>query len=527
MNNKKALDLDLKLFEAPAISFAKHLDLPDNSRIIFSGMYGAGKSTFINHFFSDEVQLQYFNIKRYNVIHLYPVNYTISTNEDIFKYIKIDILNYILKEYPNVVDETTFSFSTIASYLIANKLGHLVPSLFLLLGQIGETDLLSDMGIPEEVSKPASVFQSLHNMLNVLAGKYDELKNGPNELKKIESFLSEDTHKEGSPYELNFITSLIIDFIKRLKEEVTEARVELDDTDTNKKTKIETVLVIDDLDRLDPSHVFRLFNIFAAHLNDKDELQNKFGFSKVIFVCDIANIRRLYAHFYGSNTSFSGYIDKFYSNKVFYYNNIDVVRQMASTFVQQSNFFYDVYNNGNKKPIKNDLVFYNLSNILSTFLINSSISLRSLLKLRNPFQITYKDVNLSLPYTYTISISAIVELEVLISLLGSKEDVMDAFLLAKLNSNLAEKNLEDRAYYNFAMSCLPVIGTAYENTRSLYSREEVFITLKLDNREYNRGDISVTGRDRKNPYPNSTTLDIDAADMYIKALNYLSVKKIL
>ncbi len=89
------------------------------------------------------------------------------------------------------------------------------------------------------------------------------------------------------------------------------------------------ILVIDDLDRIDPEHIFRILNIFSAH----DKLgENKFGFIKVILVCDINNIKHIYHHFYGKNVDFFGYINKFYSSEVYEYSNKDYVKYFEEDF---------------------------------------------------------------------------------------------------------------------------------------------------------------------------------------------------
>ena len=111
---------------------------------------------------------------------------------------------------------------------------------------------------------------------------------------KASLFLKSFTSTTGSIYEENSITHLISDILKQIKK--------------NSSKKI--ILVIDDLDRLDPEHIFRLFNIFSSHFDASDK--NKFDFDKVIFVCDIENIEQIYQHKYGVNVDFSGYIDKFY-----------------------------------------------------------------------------------------------------------------------------------------------------------------------------------------------------------------------
>ena len=66
--------------------------------------------------------------------------------------------------------------------------------------------------------------------------------------------------------------------------------------------------------------MFRIFNIFSAHQDWKTN-QNKFGFDKVIVVCDVLNIRYIYEHRYGRNVDFVGYINKFYSKGIYHFDN--------------------------------------------------------------------------------------------------------------------------------------------------------------------------------------------------------------
>lgn len=89
------------------------------------------------------------------------------------------------------------------------------------------------------------------------------------------------------------------------------------------------VLVIEDLDRIDPAHLFRILNIFSAHIDfcyrlgsqpDKTLVGNKFGLDKVIFVMDYRNVQHIYSHFYGDGANFGGYIEKFCSSNHFAYS---------------------------------------------------------------------------------------------------------------------------------------------------------------------------------------------------------------
>ncbi|MGX7835563.1 hypothetical protein ACWKSR_10475, partial [Campylobacter fetus subsp. venerealis] len=76
--------------EIPKKQFLAHLDLKNNYRIIFSGGFGTGKTYFLDDFFKEHV--------KYEAIHIYPVNYSVSSNEDIFELIKYDILFKLLEK---------------------------------------------------------------------------------------------------------------------------------------------------------------------------------------------------------------------------------------------------------------------------------------------------------------------------------------------------------------------------------------------------------------------------------------------
>lgn len=64
-------------------SFYEHLQ--SNDRTIFSAKFGDGKSYFLKEFKEKYKDDYYF-------ITLYPVNYSVAENTDIFEYIKRDII---------------------------------------------------------------------------------------------------------------------------------------------------------------------------------------------------------------------------------------------------------------------------------------------------------------------------------------------------------------------------------------------------------------------------------------------------
>jgi hypothetical protein len=81
--------------------FQSFLAPEHNRRIIFSGPFGIGKTFFLNEFFKEKAE--------YYPIFLRPVNYSLLTNEDIFKLIKYDILAELIKEKEfNIDDEFDF-----------------------------------------------------------------------------------------------------------------------------------------------------------------------------------------------------------------------------------------------------------------------------------------------------------------------------------------------------------------------------------------------------------------------------------
>lgn len=83
------------------------------------------------------------------------------------------------------------------------------------------------------------------------------------------------------------------------------------------------VLIIEDLDRLDPAHLFRILNVISAHIdniNNPDKNGNKFGFSNIVLVMDYDTTRYIFEHFYGKSASYDGYMSKFVVEEPFRYS---------------------------------------------------------------------------------------------------------------------------------------------------------------------------------------------------------------
>lgn len=340
---QKCSELVQELFQNPSKDFLEHLRLNENHRIIFSGRYGTGKTTFLRCFFSRQENE---GIK-YNHIHLFPVHYSVSSNADIFEYIKYDIIAHLLGEAKVKIEEIEISYlKTLPEFLLRRPADVIAPFLHLFSG-IGKAH--------EGLMKLVEEFDKVHKEVQ------------KDDSKALIQYLQRAQRSTGGIYENDFYTDLIQQLLEQWKEN--------DD-------QTENVLIIDDLDRIDPHHIFRLFNVFAAHFDVEDSSYNKFGFDKVIFVCDIDNIRQIFKSNYGADVDFNGYIDKFYSKQVYYFDNIDSVYQMIKPFMKRLSF--RGYNESHTALLNSDdvgrVMKDHITYILSTMWRAGAINLRGLLK---------------------------------------------------------------------------------------------------------------------------------------------------
>lgn len=379
-----------ELFNEPEEKFTRHLALPDNERIIFSGMYGMGKTTFLRHYFKE-------NKDRYNVIHLYPVNYSILTEEDIMEYIKYDILCALLFD----VDKDGNRYATLPkinfkelSDFSKDRFPFILSTLVLLIPQLGWR------------------MRNFIDQLTQLKKDFDvyRTKQESSDYQKIKQFTAE--------------FSPTIDI--RRNDDASDLIFDI--LTVKKEKEKENVLIIDDLDRIDPHHIFRLFNIFAAHFDSRDELPNKFGFDKVIFVCDINNIKAIFRNNYGTSTDFNGYIDKFYSKRVFYFGNVNAVRDLIENVVK--NLTFDKKTSGELRRLwsLNDHLKPLITDILRFMLSANLINLRSITRYyTSEISIPNKSIRLGKFNTKVItsSIESLYIIEILQNIIGDGENLIE------------------------------------------------------------------------------------------------------
>ena len=325
--------------EDPVKLFDHHLSKKDNRYVLFSAPFGYGKTFFLNSYFK--------NIKYYNTFWLSPIKYAVGQNEDIFEYIKADIaLQLLSRKELQTKEQLEFTQSSYAQqYLSSNPL-EVVQLLF---------QGLKDSDIPI-VKTGASIISSGFEIKKKFEEWREKLsKEVENDFIKLVDFSTKLTLVKGSIYEDDIISQIIRLSLISLKE---DSKIQ-----TKNKSK-ENILIIDDFDRLDPEHIFRILNILSVHSNYIND-ENKFGFDKILIVCSIDNIKNIYEHKYGKNVDFNGYIEKFYSTDIFRFDN-----QNTIAYYCQHHFGTDI----------DDELMSVLGVFLSFFVKNHKLSIRSIVK---------------------------------------------------------------------------------------------------------------------------------------------------
>lgn len=305
------------LFENISQEFRNHLIDPENRRIIISGKFGTGKTFFIDKFFQRETQELLFEKVKFKAYHIFPINYVIASNEDISNYLKYDILLEMISKGIQTSGHVYEKTDTIPSFAKSHK-AEFFRILLSMVPKVGRT--LSD------------IFDSIISLYD----KFEEFASDKikSEGDILAEFMERIENIPGSLYQN--------DIIKKLINKLLSTRgVEENNQETQNS---ENILIIDDLDRIDPNHIFRILNIFAAHLNYSNELKFnnsiEINFDKIILVCDINNIRNIFHSKFGSNSDFNGYIDKFYSKNIFYFQNrksLEIIANEAFKNIEYNN----------------------------------------------------------------------------------------------------------------------------------------------------------------------------------------------
>lgn len=378
------------------------LYLDSNSRCIFSAKFGNGKSYFINEFiqkYKDD----------YLFIPIYPVNYQVMDNKDIFELIKRDILIKLLSDKQIKIEDIDFSASFLCYSFFTNNSRDIFTDLLNIIPTINLYGIELNIG---------SIIKNINKIKDRFTKHKEEIELSQNKLS--EKYITQFNTSAGSIYEFDAISQLICSIIKKYQEENASKKV---------------VLIIEDLDRIDPAHIFRILNVFSAHfdryLPETNETnmtsgENKFNFDKIITVCDIENIKNIYKHVYGEKTDFSGYISKFSISKPFYYslknrledyiinhlldkqlqNYPNTCKILASQIISQmdenQNFEHNLRTIINRTKnassiIKHKIITQSIKGLSESIKLSSSSPFTYLLAILKSFDIDLKDIIGSFP----------------------------------------------------------------------------------------------------------------------------------
>lgn len=281
--------------------FDKYLKL--NPRGIFSAKFGDGKTHMLNRF------KESFETK-YEFITLYPVNYQISTNADIFELIKRDILLQLFLKDMIDIKACEVNEDNLVQYELYNNLDKIFDVAHMAAVALHPSPEIVALGGVVEVAK------KLYRLRKEIRAKKEDLESTSEDI-KLTAYLEAFEQKQGCIYEFDFISNLIFQAANASEKQ--------------------TVLIIEDMDRLDPAQIFRILNVLAAHIDfnlipkcqisaDIGYPTNKFGFDNILIVCDYINVEKIYRHIYGQDVDFDGYIKKYTTSLPFYYSFSTVVR---------------------------------------------------------------------------------------------------------------------------------------------------------------------------------------------------------
>lgn len=323
------------------IDFLNHLTSETNNRVLFSGPFGAGKSTFLKQFFESYAD-------RFTPMTLSPVNYSLASTEDVFELIKFDMLTELIVSHQEklITIQSKDYFLALrlnASMNSDDPVGSFVQKIISLSGDLGKSALsvlqaVDNLGVKFENTSDEQTCKEDHTLKKLI--------------EKMQSSQASLNHQDD-------LSSIITRCLEDVKSACQAAQ---------------NVLIIEDLDRLDPEHIFRLFNIFSTHFG-KQEANNKFGFDKVIFVCDIQNIQKMYQHKYGAGVDFAGYINKFYSSQPYNFDSREYLKKHIGNLLSavpwsMDESLKDKFAKGN---------FWNLlKDLIGLFVTEETCSLRAL-----------------------------------------------------------------------------------------------------------------------------------------------------
>lgn len=281
--------------------FAQYLEAAD--RIILSAKFGDGKTYFLN-----ELKKNKNLSEEYEFFTVYPVNYSVASNEDIFEYVKRDIIRQMYERKELDKFDVDAFFKAVKSFV----------------------DITSVVAFLLSFVHGGGLYNNILERFTRAKEEYDKQKH------TADMYLSLFNNQRGGLYEDDGYTELIKETLRWVKE-----------NHGNEHKGKKTVLIIEDLDRLDPQHLFRIMNVLSAHIDDTsepDKVSNKFGFDNIVMVMDYEATKHIFHHFYGKDANYEGYMSKFLDCEPFRYSlkdlYIDTFEKELSMKLEIPNIYY-------------------------------------------------------------------------------------------------------------------------------------------------------------------------------------------
>ena len=225
------------------------------------------------------------------------LNYVVEENRDVIEYIKRDILFQLIKDnriydfkegYDKIFDAVCNKESSL-------KLGNFVASII-------------------SIERLKDGYEALKDLASTIHEKYKS----QDVLHVADDYLNGFYGKSGSISECDAFTCLIQKSLEQMM--------------------AKPVLIIEDLDRIDPAHLFRIINVLSSQVDNPYYSEvpngNKFGFDMIILVMDYEIARHLFHHFYGKEANYDGYMNKFLNTLPYSYS----IREEAHRQVRQKIF---------------------------------------------------------------------------------------------------------------------------------------------------------------------------------------------
>ncbi len=473
--------------DTPAAGFEEFLKDVENKRIFFSGQYGIGKTFFLKEFFKAHKE-------SYDVYHLYPTRYQISSNENIIELLKYDILMEFLKIYPDgfkkkgdkgsenwlrlfvafCKDKGSINGFLKSTLEIGGNLLELSPDPF--------TQTLAKLGRP------------LTDVLE-LDKKFQEFKKTRNSEEQIKKFLKE-IETEVDTIGTDYVSELLRQRIQELKGDKR------------------SVLVVDDFDRIDPEHIFRILNVLSAHMeNDND---NKFGFDHIIVVGSVDNLESIFHHRYGPSVDFSGYLDKFFTIEPYEFDNTKAIRESIPHLVRGIKYEEHTLKDGSG-VIRNFL-----EEVLGRAFDISEINVRQIYKpLKHSFSVLKKGHKGDPIFSDTVRESMDISIRLLISLLHGKKKFLST--LEKIReAAVVSDSRDDRLYDRYASPLARQLTDLKVGQTGYFLNEKYQIEVVQNPSHSAKTDIHLKANAHGQPIEANAIYFYDVLIEYIKKSKYVA-----